>query len=224
MFTTGTHTIGIDDTVEGTAYEIGRTMTQKGSSGSTTYYYQAYYSGVFVNTRSNQIDSGLYRYRFVYFPSNTVTAMTVRGFIINSMFYLHRHPSYTSYSSNWSNCVTSIKKCTNIGTYSFQYYNGDITEVQIDSVENNNWYFSFNSCTTLNEITVPDVVIDVTYAFNGCTSLTTITMLPTTPPRLGASLSNVDSLTKIYVPAGSLNAYKSATNWSTYADLMEEIQ
>ena len=49
-------------------------------------------------------------------------------------------------------------------------------------------------------------------------------MKPVTPPTLGTSVfsfkANAD--VKIFVPQGSLNAYKNATNWSAYASYMVE--
>lgn len=46
----------------------------------------------------------------------------------------------------------------------------------------------------------------------------------TTPPTIGtpSMLSASPTYQKIYVPAGSLEAYQTATNWAAYADRMEE--
>jgi hypothetical protein len=42
----------------------------------------------------------------------------------------------------------------------------------------------------------------------------------TTPPTLANTnaFSNINSICKIYVPDESVEVYKSATNWVTYAD------
>jgi len=49
-------------------------------------------------------------------------------------------------------------------------------------------------------------------------------LLPTTPPTLANTnaFAGIVAGTKIYVPVGSLEAYQTATNWSTYASYMEE--
>ena len=61
------------------------------------------------------------------------------------------------------------------------------------------------------------------FAFNYCNNLVNIILLPTTPPTLGSSVFNsISSSAVITVPKGSLNAYQTATNWSTYADKMVE--
>jgi len=62
-------------------------------------------------------------------------------------------------------------------------------------------------------------------AFYYCYGMKSLIMLPTSPPTLGSSnaLSNNASDRKILVPNGSLSAYQSASNWSTYASQMEEM-
>lgn len=61
-------------------------------------------------------------------------------------------------------------------------------------------------------------------AFNGCTNLTTVVSLNPTPPSLDSfSFNNCTKLANIYVPSASVNAYKTATNWSAYANIIEAI-
>jgi hypothetical protein len=63
-----------------------------------------------------------------------------------------------------------------------------------------------------------------TYAFYNCYGIAEYHLLPTTPPTLANknAFNNIASDCIIYVPVGSLNAYKTATNWSTYASYMQE--
>ena len=56
------------------------------------------------------------------------------------------------------------------------------------------------------------------YAFNGCSGLTDIYINSTTPPTLGNASTIPSTIEKIYVPAGSVDSYKSATYWSDYAE------
>ena len=60
------------------------------------------------------------------------------------------------------------------------------------------------------------------YAFYGCSNLTTIYVGTNTSTVCTLSNTNAfnrcTSLTNIYVPASLVNSYKSATNWSNYAD------
>ena len=56
-------------------------------------------------------------------------------------------------------------------------------------------------------------------AFSGCIELTSVTVKRTTPPALSDSVfdDTADNL-KIFVPAASVDDYKSDENWSKYAD------
>lgn len=82
---------------------------------------------------------------------------------------------------------------------------------------------SFRNCYSLTSVTMGDSVsrIEAT-AFNGCTSLTRFTIYTVTPPTIGSQVfDNIP--TTIYVPSESVNAYKTATNWSRYADRIQAI-
>ncbi|MBO7417465.1 MAG: leucine-rich repeat protein [Bacteroidaceae bacterium] len=78
---------------------------------------------------------------------------------------------------------------------------------------------------SMNSITIPNSVTSIgDYAFADCTSLSRVTCLPTTPPTLGVrTFLNNATGRKIYVPSGSVNAYKTASGWSAYASDIESI-
>ncbi|MBQ5752929.1 MAG: hypothetical protein IIV91_01810, partial [Alistipes sp.] len=55
-------------------------------------------------------------------------------------------------------------------------------------------------------------------AFNFCSALKKVYCKPTTPPSLGSSVFDGNASGKrIYVPTASVDAYKAATRWSSYA-------
>lgn len=79
---------------------------------------------------------------------------------------------------------------------------------------------AFYNGGSLTSITIPDSVTSIgASAFYNCRSLPSVYCKATTPPVLdGTSVfANNSSSRRIYVPAESVDAYKSATNWSAYA-------
>lgn len=88
--------------------------------------------------------------------------------------------------------------------------------------------YAFTSYLNLTSITIPDSVLSIDYtAFVVCKSLTDVYMLPITPPILERDdvFTNTKTTPTIHVPIGSGDAYKSATNWSSYADqIVEDIE
>lgn len=62
-------------------------------------------------------------------------------------------------------------------------------------------------------------------AFYGCSALTTVTIEATTPPTMvwNNTFQGCTSLQHIYVPAQSVNVYKTAQYWDTYASLIEPM-
>ena len=78
---------------------------------------------------------------------------------------------------------------------------------------------AFSGCANVSTLTIGSGVTNIQYAFDATNSLSTIYCKAVTPPQLSEStFSNVATDYKIYVPTSSVDAYKAATNWSTYAD------
>lgn len=82
---------------------------------------------------------------------------------------------------------------------------------------------AFDGCSSLRSVTIPENVTSIGIsAFRGCTSLTTVTLEATIPPTIQTDTFD-DTVQTFYVPAGTLSAYQSATNWSNFADKFEEL-
>ena len=84
---------------------------------------------------------------------------------------------------------------------------------------------AFNGCDALSSVVIPSSVTSIgDSAFNYCYALGIVTIFATTPPTLGGtSAFNTTYQKRIYVPASSVDSYKAATNWSTFASIIYAI-
>lgn len=84
---------------------------------------------------------------------------------------------------------------------------------------------AFYGCSSVSSFTLGT---GVTYlganVFRNCTGLNSVTVLATTPPSFGGSANFTDTNDcPIYVPAASVDTYKAASGWSTYASRIQAI-
>ena len=82
---------------------------------------------------------------------------------------------------------------------------------------------AFRYCSSLKKLVVPASVTSIgSYAFQGCTDLESVTLRPTTPPTGGYRMF-YNTTCPIYVPAISVDAYKTADYWSDYYDRIQAV-
>lgn len=84
----------------------------------------------------------------------------------------------------------------------------------------------FGNCVSLETITLPASIKQIEpQIFEGCTNLKTVYVKATTPPEMSywvfADNEHNNLNCKIYVPVESVEEYKKASNWKTYADQIE---
>lgn len=85
--------------------------------------------------------------------------------------------------------------------------------------------YSIQGCGNLEIVDFPSTTISLnSNSITSCTALKKIIVRATTPPRATNPLFGSIGEAKIYVPAESVEAYKSATNWSVYADRIFAIE
>ena len=85
---------------------------------------------------------------------------------------------------------------------------------------------AFENCKSLTSIEIPATVTEIgNSAFSYCTDLESVTVLATTPPTLEyATFNETSPDLVIYVPAESVDAYKTSTyEWVDYADKIQAI-
>lgn len=135
---------------------------------------------------------------------------------------------------------------TSICGHAFQHCTKLMSAIIGNSVDSIGDY-AFQNCRKLTSITIPDSVTGIgidafqycvsltsasigngvrsigNHAFDQCTSLKSVTISATTPPTLGTNVfTDAAVLTQIIVPAGCGETYKTAANWSAYADYIIE--
>lgn len=88
---------------------------------------------------------------------------------------------------------------------------------------------TFNGCGKLTSVVVPELVTEIgNKAFYNCMDVTKYTFLPTTPPTLGTDVfcdanQEINRACAFYVPAESVDAYKTADGWKDYANIIRAI-
>jgi len=119
--------------------------------------------------------------------------------------------------------VTIPNAVTSIGMQAF-YHCWSLSSVTIGSGVTSIGENTFDSCRSLTSVIIPSGVTSIgAQAFITCDGLTSITVNAPTPPSLGNRAFFGTNNCPILVPAASLEAYKSATNWSTYASRIQAI-
>ena len=140
--------------------------------------------------------------------------------------------------------ITIPDGVTSIRSYAF-YFCSSLASITIPDGVTSIEESAFDSCSSLASITIPDGVTSIGgYAFNNCSSLASITIHDgvtsieesafyscfgaafydftacTTVPTLASTNAfyKIPDDCQIRVPASLVDAWKAATNWSTYAD------
>ena len=139
-------------------------------------------------------------------------------------------PNATSIGNNaFSSCSglssVSFPNATSIGGSAFYSCSG-LTSVSFPNATSIGGS-AFQSCSGLTSVDIPNATSIGEGAFYNCSNLTTIYVGTNTSTV--CTLSSTDAfnsctnLTNIYVPFSLVDRYKSATNWSSYADKIKAV-
>lgn len=180
--------------------------------------------------------------QILFNDSNAFTEIEVDGVVQPSVT-----TGYTFSTTGEHTVKYTLSSSTSMGNSAFSNCS-NLTSVIIPSGVTKVTSFGFENCSSLTSITIPEGVTNIEYGgflncnsltslvmpstityFGGsslkdCSSLTSLTILATTPPStLGTdALKNTNNCI-IYVPSESVNAYKTANKWSSYASRIQAI-
>lgn len=164
-----------------------------------------------------------------------VHVSSLEGFCKNSFTAESGTPFYSSsagtrglYVNN--TLVTDIvipNTITSLNAYLFRN-NNTITSVIIHSSVTSIGVSALQFCTSLTYVEIGsacDTIDAAAFYFVGTTTnKCTYVLRPVTPPTLAnTNAFTANRINKIYVPSGTLSAYQSASNWSSFASYMAEL-
>lgn len=171
----------------------------------------------------------------LYVPSSSVDAYKADskwGIYADRIFPIpYRFEGYyndgTSRSAIWNtNTTLTAYDVQERGAFTSKQtkYSGMTSAVVGGNVETIDYgaFCPFPYTTTLSSITIGNTVKTISgEAFADCTSLQSIIIEAVTPPTIGYNTFSNTNDCQIYVPSGSVNAYKAA--WSDYASRIQAI-
>ena len=120
----------------------------------------------------------------------------------------------------------------NLLGYTYQYMASGCTKLVDVDIHGTSYVssYTFQSCTSLKKVDLHRVGTIGTNAFNGATKFETLIIRTDTVPSLGGTNAFTNTKIKsggtgyIYVKSALLDAFKSATNWSTFASQFRAIE
>lgn len=131
-------------------------------------------------------------------------------------------PQYTFYNTQNLVNITIPSSVTTIGVYAFG--RSGITNITIPNGVTTLDTCAFNT-SKLQTVDIPSTVTTIgSDCFKNSSDLNTVIIRAVTPPTMGSEVfaGNSNNL-KIYVPADSVEVYKSASKWSSYASKIQAL-
>ena len=122
------------------------------------------------------------------------------------------------------NSVTIGNSVTNIGRHAFRYCS--MMFITIPNSVTSIGEGAFSYCRQLTSVKIGNSVTNLdASAFSNCSQLSSIISLAPIPPEVmdTSAFTNVVKTIPIYVPCGSVEAYKSADGWNAFTNIQEPL-
>lgn len=181
-----------------------------------------------VDTLGNKLFSYCTSLSAVTIPSGVTTIDTGAFYNCTSLSSVTIPSSVTFIGQEAFSGCTSLKNVNipngieDVKGMTFAYTN--VENITIPNSINRILNHSFDNCTNLKNVTIGTGCTVISMAFTNCTGLQTVTVNATTPPMLlNNPFDNTNNTFIIKVPYSSVNTYKTASGWSTYASRIEAI-
>jgi len=185
------------------------------SIGNYVFYYCYNLASVIIPDSVTSIGN------YVFYTCYSLASVTIPDSVTNISDAAFRN-CYNLASVTIPDSVTSIDNNAFYNCYSLA--NVTIPD-SVTSIGSN----TFNNCYSLASVTIPDSVTSIgSNTFQSCYGVAEYHLAPTTPPTLANTnaFSGISADCIIYVPYSAdhsiLEAYKTATYWSSYASKMQE--
>lgn len=205
------------ETIDGTELKINNTSSDSLSFNLRINKYNE-------NTTSVYIDETLYEAIRI---SNTITITLSSGehtILIAGDQYFNFESYFIGYVAR--QYLSSVKLKITYDTLKNETFQGctSLRSIVLSNTLTTLGEKCFDSCISLTSLIIPDSVTSIgNNCFKDMSNLQSIKIKATTPPTAGTTIFlRCSNLTKIYVPAGTLSTYQTATNWTAYASKMEE--
>jgi len=188
--------------------------------GSTDWYKMHYHFESSTGTLTFSGTGDMGNYSVLYLsdrPWNAYSSSIKKVVIENGVESIGK---YAFYDCTGLTSVTIPNSVETIGEGAFKGCTG-LTSITIGNSVTSIGSSAFWNCTGLTSITIPNSVTSIgSSAFKGCTGLTSMTVEATNPPSYSSTENIVSNYNiPLYVPAGSVFAYKNAPEWCKFTNI-----
>ena len=149
----------------------------------------------------------------IVFADPDVKAIVANAYGSNGEITEEQAAAVTTWFSGTDSSINPFYQNTDVDSFDELRYFTSVSEIGDNTFEN---------CSNMTSIIIPSSVTSIgNRAVRGCRSLTRVICEATVPPTLGSGVFGTTNGCPLYVPEESLDGYKAAPNWSTYASRIQ---